>query len=193
MDLMLDFETLDVGSMPALISVGAVAFDPYVNDDFIDFERTIDAETCIKVGGSVSFSTIKWWMMQNQEARKKIYKPDTPALSIEKVLLDIRDFIKDNKIKKVWGHGANFDPVLLDNYYKALDIKVPFMYYNVRDTRTIFDLTGIKRTEITVKHNALEDARGQAIDVQRCCIGFKNLMQEVERLQAEIAEMKNNA
>ncbi|MBC8427361.1 MAG: 3'-5' exoribonuclease [Proteobacteria bacterium] len=179
MHLMIDTETLDVGSFPVLLSIGAVVFNPYEPNKFIDFERIIDPDSCIKLGATISFSTIRWWFQQNKEARDKIaYAKNT--VSIDNVLNDLTKFIKDNKVKKVWSHGANFDAVLIDNYYKALNMETPYIYYNVRDTRTIFDLTQVSksRTEPKVKHNALEDARAQANDVCRCYIGFQQLMEK---------------
>jgi hypothetical protein len=181
--LMIDFETLDVGSMPVLLSVGAVVFNPYKEQPFIDFERSIDIQSCIDLGGTISGSTIKWWMGQSAEARNKITNPTTVQGTAKEVFVSIAAFCKEHKVKKVWGQGANFDPVICDNYYKALGIKSPWLYYNVRDTRTLFDLTGITRTPIAIKHSALEDARGQAIDVMRCCMGFKNLVERMKDVE----------
>jgi len=177
--VMVDFETLDVGSMPVLLSVGAVVFNPYKEQPFIDFERSIDIQSCIDVGGTISGDTIKWWMRQSQAARDKISSP-VNVQTVKEMFIGLSAFCKENKVKKVWGQGANFDPVICDNYYKVLKIKSPWMYYNVRDTRTLFDLTGIERTPIAIKHSALEDARGQAIDVMRCCMGFKHLVKEMK-------------
>ena len=180
--LMIDFETLDISSMPVLLSVGAVVFNPYKEQPFIDFERSINIQSCIDLGGTISGDTIKWWMSQSAEARNKITSP-TNQQSAKDVFIAISAFCKEHKVKKVWGQGANFDPVICDNYYKAIGVKSPWMYYNVRDTRTLFDLTGITRTPIAIKHSALEDARGQAIDVMRCCIGFKNLIERMKEAE----------
>lgn len=179
--IMIDFETLDTSNMPALLSIGATIFNPYTQkgmDEFIDFERLIDLQSCIDIGGMISASTIKWWMMQSNEARMKIAKPDTKPIAAFDVFTALGNFMKDNKVKKVWGHGSTFDCIIAENYFNKLGIKVPWQYWNTRDTRTIFDLTGITRTPVTVKHNALEDARGQAIDVIRCYAGFKNLIEQ---------------
>lgn len=183
--IMIDFETLDTSGLPALLSIGAVVFDPINQKDaseFIDFEKIIDIQSCIDIGGTVSGSTFKWWLTQNQEARNKIAKPETSSIKVDVVFSNLAQFMKTNKVKYVWGHGSTFDCVIAENYFKKLNTKVPWQYYNTRDTRTIFGLTGITRTEITIKHSALEDARGQAIDVIRCYQGFKNLMKQVEEI-----------
>ena len=53
----------------------------------------------------------------------------------------------------------------------ALDVEAPWKYWDVRDTRTIyelarFDLRSLKRSN-GVHHNALDDAKHQVIGVQQ--------------------------
>ncbi|MEO5349575.1 MAG: 3'-5' exoribonuclease [Magnetococcus sp. YQC-3] len=178
--LMIDFETLSTDNMPALLSIGAVAFDVYELHTFKEFYRNIDIQSSIDLGGTVSASTFLWWLNQNHEARQKIVKQENPT-NIKLVFEELSEFYKDNKVKYVWGHGATFDVNIAENYFNKLRIKVPWQYYNARDTRTLFDLTKITRTKFEgTKHNALDDAKMQATDVVRCYVGFKNLMDRLK-------------
>jgi hypothetical protein len=180
---MIDFETLDTSNFPALLSIGAVAFDLYAPNEFIEFHKKIKTQTSIDLGGSVSFDTFAWWLRQSKDARDYITN-QKDAVAIDLVFQDLELFIKSNKIKYVWSHGSSFDVTIAENYFEKLKIDVPWKYWNIRDTRTIFDLTKIKRTEFQgTKHNALDDAKMQAVDVQRCYCGFKSLMDKLNSLR----------
>ncbi len=182
---MLDFETLSTDNMPALLSIGAVAFDVYSVNNFKEFYRNINIQSSIDLGGTVSASTFLWWLNQSNDARQTIIKQENP-INIKTVFEELNEFCKENKIKYVWSHGATFDIIIAENYFNKLGIKVPWMYYNAKDTRTLFDLTKITRTKFEgIKHNALDDAKMQAIDVCRCYIGFKNLMDKLKETKEE--------
>ena len=181
--LMLDFETLSANNnIPALLSVGAVIFDPHVPSDFLEFYREIDVQSSVDLGGEISIDTVRWWCNQSFEAKQIITKPKEP-IKIEIVFQELYDFCKNNKIKYVWSQGLNFDIIIAENYFKKLNIKPPWLYYNAYDTRTLYNFTGITKTKFDgVKHNALDDARMQTIDICRCFIGFRNLMEKIKSI-----------
>ena len=68
---------------------------------------------------------------------------------------------------KVWGHGSAFDMVILEHACRQIQQAVPWDYYNVRDTRTLYDLTDAELPNFS-GHHALYDAMKQAIGVQNC-------------------------
>lgn len=63
------------------------------------------------------------------------------------------------------GHGATFDPVILENAYRAVGMKAWWKFSNVRDTRTLFDLANY-RYVAKGGHDALDDAMNQVKAVQ---------------------------
>ncbi len=169
-DIMIDLETLGNGSNSAVISIGAVLFDPYKNQVSAEFECNIDVEDAMRYG-QADGSTIAWWMNQSDEARS-IFN-DKHAMLLQDALIEFHDWLGANTSfhqRAVWGNGASFDPVILQNAYKKTNLQLPWKYQNVKDVRTVVDI-GRKVLSIDPKknknsdrvpHNALDDARHQA-------------------------------
>lgn len=64
----------------------------------------------------------------------------------------------------IWCHGATFDCPLLDELYRRAGMSSPWKYWQVRDTRTAYDLAGVdpKAYAVPPPHVALNDALGQS-------------------------------
>jgi len=72
----------------------------------------------------------------------------------------------------IWGNGATFDVSMLENAYRMLELPIPWMFWDVRDVRTIVQLAAAlptsRRVEkcdvpfIGVPHRADDDAVHQA-------------------------------
>ena len=61
-----------------------------------------------------------------------------------------------------------FDYAILQNFYGQMGIPVPWNYWQIRDSRTLFSLVPRDKNEIrTGLHNALEDCYFQAKKVQK--------------------------
>ena len=65
-----------------------------------------------------------------------------------------------------WSHGATFDLVIIENLYRQLGRPVPWNYWQLRDTRTLFDLGFSPDMPQGGKHDALQDAIRQSVGVQ---------------------------
>ena len=59
-----------------------------------------------------------------------------------------------------------FELTILDTYYRKLNKTPPWSFWQIRDTRTLFDLGYDPEMPKEGLHNALEDASRQAIGVQ---------------------------
>lgn len=165
MNIMVDFETLSADTrLPALLSCGVVIF----SDTKIIEEHyfPIDLDSCIRMGANISADTISWWMKQSDEARKVFSEKGQHIDHFLKAILSL--FSLNDKNIKPWGNGSIFDIVILENYLKASNYDIPWKYYNVRDTRTLFDAADFVPPKFVGKHNALEDARAQANNVIFC-------------------------
>ena len=68
--------------------------------------------------------------------------------------------------KRVWSHGAGFDVTILEWYFRKIGKAIPWQFWEVRDTRTIFDVGINPNRPPVLKHHALEDAWNQAVGVQ---------------------------
>ncbi|EHW5858451.1 3'-5' exoribonuclease [Escherichia albertii] len=164
--MMIDLETMGKNPDAAVISIGAIFFDPQTGDMGPEFSKTVDLETA---GGVIDRDTIKWWLKQSREAQSAILADEIP---LDDALLQLREFIDENSgefFVQVWGNGTSFDNVILRRSYERQGIPCPWHYCNDRDVRTIVELGGAMdfdaRTAIPFegeRHNALDDARYQA-------------------------------
>lgn len=167
-DVMIDLETLDVLPTATILTIGAVKFDPF-GDDLNEpscekFYIKVDIDSCDAIGGTVSPSTLEWWASQSKEAQEDAFDPNN-RISIEEALNQLYKFCWG--AKRVWSHGVGFDLIILENYFRKIEKAVPWQFWEMRDTRTLFDI-GINPERATVTaHNALADALDQALGVQR--------------------------
>jgi hypothetical protein len=160
---MIDCETLSTELNAQVLTIGAVKFNPNGDDILDTIYLKIDIESCSDLNLDISESTIEWWSKQKPDALED-------ALS-ETGRLDVKDAMKllykfCSAGTGFWSHGAIFDIVVLEQIFKKLKIGVPWKYYQVRDTRTLFSL-GIDPTmPTTTAHNAIDDAIAQVRSVQ---------------------------
>lgn len=167
-NVMLDLETVSTSSNAAIISIGAIFFDPLTGELGAEFHQPIDLESAMQ-HGVADASTVAWWMKQSDEARKIFNHKDSCGLEV--ALYDFTDWVHQHGPEvQVWGNGATFDNVILSNAYDSISYTRPWLYANDRDVRTVVEL-GRTLCNINPKkhlpfegteHNALDDAKHQA-------------------------------
>ena len=180
--LMIDIETYGRTPGAAIASIGAVFFDPHEDnlndlpDDIPLFYKNISLDSCLQIGLKTDAPTIEWWVKQGEEARQALETP-TP-IPVTSALYDFKRFYWDQKEELgrrtsvyVWSHGATFDiPMIAVACNQIGWAEPPWVYYNCRDTRTLFDLAfkggKPKSPASDIKHYALGDAIAQAVQVQ---------------------------
>lgn len=166
--VMVDLESWGLVPGSDLRSIGAVVFDPVAG--------TLGEEFYVNVKGGGAYhlthhpQTVQWWMEQSEEAQQR--------LLVDRV--DIAEGLKrfstwwyaqetPDEGARFWAHGPHFDEVLLACAYRATDQKVPWHYRAPRDVRTILEAAGMDPKtgipEYGVAHNALDDAKAQAMGV----------------------------
>lgn len=161
---MIDIETLGTAPGSIILSIGAVMFDPLGDGLGAEFYANIDPVDAQARGPTIDASTVLWWFDQTEDARVHL-KP--MRLPLDHVLGGLAAFQRDHRTRRVWGHGATFDPVLLDAAYRACGLKTPWRPYDARDTRTLYELAGVKPDRAAgLHHDALDDAKAQALAVQ---------------------------
>lgn len=164
---MIDLETLDVLPTATILTIGAVKFDPF-GDDISQavcekFYVRVDIDSCDRHGGTVSPATLDWWAQQEQAAQDEAFDP-TNRIQIEDAMAQLYKFCWG--AKRIWSHGAGFDVIILENYFRKVGKAIPWSFWEVRDTRTIFDIGINPNRPPVLKHHALEDAWNQAVGVQ---------------------------
>jgi len=165
--VMIDLETLDVLPTATILTIGAVKFDPFGDlqkEKQDTFYVKVDIDSCDRIGATVSQSTLDWWASQSTEAQAAAFDPND-RIDINDAINQLYKFCWGAKY--VWSHGAGFDVIILENYFRKIGKAIPWSFWEVRDTRTIFDI-GInpQRPATKTAHHALADAVDQAIGVQ---------------------------
>lgn len=166
-DVMIDLETLATSPNSAVLTIGAVRFDPF-GDDAKDprckkLYIKVDLDSCEELNLEVNDDTIAWWAGQSQEAQDEAFSSEG-RIHIKEAMDQLYKFCWG--AKRVWSHGASFDTVICENIFRKLHKAVPWKFWEVRCTRTLFDLGMDPKRPPVLKHHALEDAWNQAVGVQ---------------------------
>ena len=168
--LMVDMETMAVSPNAVVLSLGAVHFNPYGNGygDKIYFKINLDDQD--KLGREIDPNTLEWWSKQDPVVMEEAFSEEGRI-----PLVDAMDQFHKFAwgCKTFWSHGATFDLVIIENLYKQLGKPLPWNFWQLRDTRTLFELADPDMPKDAL-HNALEDAKRQAIGVKNVYkkIGF---------------------
>lgn len=162
-DVMLDLETFGLKPGSVIRSIGAVFFD-FTGKTGAEFYSNIDRKSCLARGLTMDTDTVLWWSEQETKAKESLV---TNPLPIMLVAGGFDYWFLSNGGERVWAQGASFDPVL----WEAAVGSVPWKFYNIRDTRTVYDLYGLDKTSLVregVYHNALDDAKFQVSCIAKC-------------------------
>ena len=173
-NIMLDLETLGNGSDAAIIQLAAVFFDPLTGETGAEFNMKVNFDDAVR-NGSVTGSTIQWWLEQSKEAQNAVVPTDeAPSDMLGEVIREFTCWAVNNAYGgasklKVWGNGATFDNVVLTNAFNAVGIARPWKYSNDRDVRTVValcEMYGLPNHKYGtpfegIKHNAIDDCKHQ--------------------------------
>lgn len=161
--LMVDLETMAVSPRSVVLSLGAVHFDPMDTgySDSIYFKIDLDDQD--KLGREIDPNTLDWWSKQDPAIAEEAFSQNGRIGLVEAI---------DRFHKFAWGcdafwsHGATFDLVILEDIYRQLGKPLPWNFWQLRDTRTLFSLKWKPEMSKDQKHDALADAVRQAHAVQ---------------------------
>jgi DNA polymerase III epsilon subunit-like protein len=165
---MVDIETLSTADNATILSIGCVAFNGQGVSPNAFYARINPADAAQY--GHIDVNTVMWWMQQPEEARKELYTK-SGTVKLEVALQGLLNFIEKTcgsvDRAHVWGNSPSFDCVKLRSAYKAVGLsRKLWKYYSERDMRTMKELfkdVDFKAEDGNVKHNAVQDARNQAL------------------------------
>ena len=163
-DIMLDLETAGTSTNAVILTFGAIKFDPHSTDEpgpGIYFRVNVDEQTAL--GREIDQSTMDWWMQQREEVREEAFAEED-RLPIINFTKEINRFVVG--ANNIWAQGPVFDIPIIESLYKQLGIPVPWQYWQVRDSRTVFGLKPNLRIKDNSAHNALVDCYTQAKSIQ---------------------------
>lgn len=172
-DVMLDIESLDTSPYCVILTIGAVRFDPKGTGvvERLELRPTIEDQTEV-YNRVINDDTIRWWGTQNPAALEEAMG-DQGRESFKECMEKLYKFCWNRRA--VWSNGASFDCVVMETAWQQLDMRIPWPFYTVRDTRTLYEVAGVKLKDggHVTSHKAVEDAERQAIVVQKA---YKKLM-----------------
>jgi hypothetical protein len=166
LDLMLDIETLSTKPNAVILSLGAVKFNPFTDRIDLDdgLNLRIDVDSQIKLGRDIQEETLNWWATQPMEVQDVAFDT-TNRISLENFTQTLNKILVG--VNNIWCQGPVFDIVILENLYRQLNTPVPWNYWQIRDSRTLFGVFGDRRDKNRKgAHDALMDCVYQAVGIQ---------------------------
>ena len=158
--VMIDLETMGTTPNAAIVSIGAVIFDPRYNIVSKDtFYTELDWRN---QGRHFEPSTREWWSKQSVIAKQVLHRG---TISLPDALEDLTFWLPDDV--RVWGNGPTFDISIPEDAFRQHKIDIPWKHWNIRDMRTAKDMFesqrgGLPMPKLNNNHNALQDAINQA-------------------------------
>jgi len=162
MDLMIDLEGLATGPDTCILTIAAQAFDPFGK---VDYTQSYYARVTLESqeDRAIDDGTIEWWATQPAHAREEAFNEEG-RIPLDQALDELGKLIWHSK--RIWAQGPTYDMNILEHAYKSYRKPLPWKYYMVRDSRTVFSLWPDQPIPPT-SHHALEDCRRQIGMLQR--------------------------
>jgi len=183
-NVMCDLETLGTRPGCKLLSIAAVPFLLEKDEDQLaSFYEKIRRDSYYVVFHE-DISTLLWWEDQSKEARVEAFSGNKGIAQVLGEFTTWCSSITYNGRKILfWGNGADFDNAILQETYKLCGLKAPWEYFNNRCYRTLKALfPQIPYTKPKIAHNALEDAKAQAVHAE-------HILRTVEACEDHIQEI----
>jgi len=173
---MIDLETLSTNPNAVILTIGGVKFNPHTSvipSQGMYFRVDVDSQT--SMGREVMPETLDWWTTQSKEIQEEAMG-EKNRIPLTEMVKRINKFAVG--VNTFWCQGPLFDYAILQNIYKQLGQPVPWNFWQIRDSRTLFSLVPRDLNEIRKEaHNALADCYFQAEKVQKVYkqLGIKNV------------------
>ena len=176
MNITFDLETLGDGYNAPIVQIGAVKFNDEGKTD-ATFLRTINIEKLSRYDFKTDYSTIKWWLNQEDAAIKSVFAVEDEQ-DLRQSLREFQEWVGKSSNYVYWTH-ATFDPPILINNFRKVGLPdfIPFRLH--RDIRTLIYFTGtMETTRKGVHHNALDDAIYQAEYISKGILKIQKHLKE---------------
>lgn len=160
---MIDLETMAVSPRAVVLTLGAVHFNPYGNGyaDKLYLRFNLDDQDAL--GREIDPNTLDWWSKQDPVVMEEAFS-ERDRVPLADAMEQFHKFAWG--CDAFWSHGAPFDLVIIEDLCRQLGRPIPWNFWQLRDTRTLFDLGHASDMPTNSKHDALQDAIRQSIGVQ---------------------------
>jgi len=166
---MIDIETIGVAPTATILTIAAQAFDPF-GTGYYDQQYYARITLESQSNRSIDESTVAWWATQPAAARDEAFMEEG-RVDLDQALDSLGKLIWRSSL--LWCQGPTFDCTILEHAYKSYNKPIPWQYYKVRDSRTVFSLWPDLPKPAT-SHHALEDCRRQ-IDLLQATLRHLNV------------------
>jgi hypothetical protein len=156
MHLMIDLEGLATGPDSTILTIAAQTFDPF-GSGYYDRHYYARVTLESQENRSIDDGTIAWWATQPDHAREEAFG-EQDRIPLDQALDELGKLIWHSQL--IWSQGPTYDMNILEHAYKSYNKPLPWKYYMVRDSRTVFSLWPEQPIPPT-SHHALEDCRRQ--------------------------------
>lgn len=169
-DIMIDIETLATGPNAVILTIGALRFNPFVDDsvrtvkDMETFYCRIDPASFDWPDAEINDDTLKWWSKQPPEIQHEAFGEGVHRLTIREALTELFAFCRP--LDRVWANGPAFDIVIIESAAKKLNLQLPWNFWQARDCRTVYRMLP-ERDARSNNHNALDDCYLQTLKLQK--------------------------
>lgn len=155
--IMTDIET--IGVRPGAIVLSA-AFVRFSDEAHMTINLSVPDQEML--GLEKDPLTEAWWRDKPQEWARATSDPRPLAIALPYIAQWLAWAAAGSDFQ-IWCHGATFDCPLLGEVYRRAGIACPWQFWQVRDTRTLYDLAlvNVKDFAVPPPHVALNDAIGQ--------------------------------
>ena len=163
---MIDLETLGVNPECAILTIGAIKFDPYKEEEpHSGLYLRVDVDEQTAMGREVDENTLAWWGRQEPHIREEALG-DHDRVSVDELTKTLNKWCVG--LDELWCQGPLFDYAILQNLYKQLGKPAPWNYWQIRDSRTVFSMmpSDPRKAIQEDAHNALADCYYQAKCIQ---------------------------
>lgn len=178
--IMVDIETLSTAVNAAVLSIGAVEFDPMTGKIEREFYYELDLSE--QTNRHVDINTMQWWIKQcmvNTDNIEFLLKNNRKKDAVAYVLHELGAFVNGGAeyamtrvegYEKIalWACDPDFDIAILADLYKEHNLPVPWKFSEPKSVRTVRMLTQLAGMEVPhqeADHNALNDCIRQAKEV----------------------------
>lgn len=186
---MCDVETIGTRPGCVVLSIGAVGFDPSTSSISNEFYTIINRKSSRELGLFEDRATIAWWNKRSDAARTILTEVDSIlAPSVGEALDSFSAYVKSfGGSVRLWTCGPDFDSAIIAHLYAVTGRPLPWRYTNNRCYRTLKNLvTRVAQPDRHgVHHNALDDARHQAVHAMQC-LAYLSRIYKQEAYQASV-------
>ena len=162
----IDLETIDTRPQSTVLSLGGVKFNPFDDSEpYSEMYFKIQIDDQDRLGRTSSDDTIAWWSKQDPKIMEEAFDQEG-AITVEEALSKINKFVVG--VDVLWGQGYGFDYTIIEDMYRSLGKPIPYNFWQVRDSRTLFSVCkeDPRKKIQNDLHNALADAYYQSKAIQ---------------------------